>query len=126
MDRSTHGLRTTAARTVGVVLLTPLVLLAGLLAIVVLAALAVGRRARDAIRARRPAPTPARRREPSAADSAPGMATRRRRTSRLLGTVVRLDARGRRERLWLRPRVVADPPAVAAQPLTRRATVPRR
>lgn len=65
------------ARTVAVVVLTPLVLLAGLLAVVGLTALAVGKRMSRAVPARRPAPAPVRRLEPAAADVALGVVTRR-------------------------------------------------
>jgi hypothetical protein len=73
-----HLLGTLTARTAGVVLLTPLVLLAGLLAIVVLTVLSVAKRmSRTTIHIRTPAPKPVRRLEPAAADAALGVVSRR-------------------------------------------------
>jgi len=76
-DPSPHRVGAITARTAGVLLLTPLVRLAGVLAILVLTALAVGRRAGLAMPARRPAPKPVRRLEAAAADAALGVVTRR-------------------------------------------------
>jgi hypothetical protein len=77
-DRSPHRVGVLTLRTAAVVLLTPLVLLAGLLAVVGLTAVALGKRLSHAIPARGPAPKPVRRLEPAAADAAAlGVVTRR-------------------------------------------------